>query len=127
MKPNHLIKISLLFIGILLSFSIKAQEINGKTYQITNNGSVKDIQPYIDALNKADMRYHRLKNTRNKIVFNTGVAVELFSASEINTNVHPLVLSDYPENFDAKRDVPNFSLGSDNVILEGHNMKWKYH
>lgn len=127
MRSTILIKFSLALIGILFSFSIKAQEIQGKTYEITDKGSVSDIQPYIDALNKADMRYHRLKNSRNTIIFKTGVKVELFSATEINANVHPLVLSDYPESFDVNRDVPTFSLGANNYILEAHNVKSKYH
>ena len=121
------IKILLLFAGILLSFSIKAQEINGKTYTIISNGSVTNIQPYIDALNKADMRYQRLKNSKNIIEFRTGVKVELFSATEINTSVHPLILSDYPEKFDSKRDVPVFSLGINDFIMEEHHVNSKYH
>ena len=121
------IKILLLFAGILLSFSIKAQEINGKTYTIISNGSVTNIQPYIDALNKADMRYQRLKNSKNIIEFRTGVKVELFSATEINKTVHPLILSDYPENFDSKRDVPVFSLGINDFIMEEHHVNSKYH
>ena len=127
MRSKIILKISLLFACILLSFSVKAQEINGKTYQITDNGSVKDVQPYIDALNKSDMRYHRLKNSRNSIVFNTGVKVELFSAEEINANVHPLVLSEYPESFEAKRDIPIFSLGVNDFIMEQHHLNSKYH
>ncbi len=127
MRSKIMLKISLLFACTLISFSIKAQEIKGKTYEITDNGSVKEIQPYIDALNKSDMRYHRLKNTRNIIVFNTGVKVELFSAEEINANAHPLVLSEYPESFDAKRDIPVFSLGQNNFIMEQHHVNSKYH
>jgi hypothetical protein len=127
MKPNIILKISLLLVGIILSFTIRAQEIKDKTYQITDNGSVKDIQPYIDALNKSNMRYHRLRNSRNTIVFNTGVTVQLFSATEINANVHPMILSDYPESFDAKRDVPAFYLGPNDFIIEQHHLNSKYH
>ena len=127
MKSNSIIKVSLLLVVMLLSFKIKAQEIKGQTYIITDNGSVSDVQPYIDALNKSDMRYHRLRNTRNTIVFNTGVTVQLFSATEINANVHPLVLSDYQESFEAKRDVPVFSLGANNFIMEMHHVNSKYH
>ncbi|MGZ4072673.1 MAG: hypothetical protein ACXVDZ_04125 [Bacteroidia bacterium] len=127
MKPNIILKISLLFVGIILSFTIRAQEIKDKTYHITDNGSVKDIQPYIDALNKSNMRYHRLRNSRNTIVFNTGVTVQLFSAAEINENVHPMVLSDYPESFDSKRDVPAFYLGPNDFIIEQHHLNSKYH
>jgi hypothetical protein len=120
-------KISLLIVGIIFSFSIKAQEIKGQTYMITDNGSVSDVQPYIDALNNSNMRYHRLRNSRNTIVFNTGVTVQLFSATEINTSVHPLVLSEYPESFEPGRDIPVFSLGINNYIMEQHHVNSKYH
>ena len=127
MKSNILPKIILLFVGIFFSILSNAQEIQGKTYTITSNGTVTDIQPYITALNNSDMKYHRLKNTRYSIVFSTGVKVELFSASEISTGVRLLNLSDYPENFDSKRDIPVFSLGPNNFIMEEHHVNSKYH
>ena len=126
MKSKGL-KIILLFVGIIYCSAINAQEINGQTYVITNNGSVTDVQPYIDALNNSNMKNHRLKSTRNTIVFNTGVSVQLFSASEINTTSHPLNLADYPENFEPTRDIPVFSLGPNNFIMEEHHVKGKFH
>ena len=126
MKSN-ILKITLLFIGIVLNFSIKAQEKQGETYIITDKGSVSNVQPYIDALNNSDMKYHRLKNTRNTIVFVTGVTVQLFSATEINSNAHPMVLSNYPDSFSSSRDVPVFSLGQNNYIMEQHHVTSKYH
>src|ERR1043166_4048493 len=96
-------KISLktfLFFALILSGTVlKAQgmkEAKDVTYAITDKGSVSDVQPYIDALNNSDMRYHRLKNTRNTIVFSTGVTVQLYSASELITAGQPLNISDYP-------------------------------
>jgi len=106
---------------------LNAQEIQGQTYAITSNGSVTDIQPYIDAMNNSDMQYHRLKNTRHTIEFNTGVKAELYSATEINTAVRALNLSDYPENFSSTRDIPVFSLGPNNFIMEEHHVVSKFH
>lgn len=127
MKSNILHKTLLLLVGICFSVVLNAQEIQGQTYAITSNGSVTDIQPYIAAMNNSDMKYHRLKNTRHTIEFNTGVKVELFSASEINTSVHSLNLSDYPEAFDPKRDIPIFSLGPNNFIMEEHHVSGKHY
>ena len=67
MKSKILLRIVLLFAGITFGTILNAQEIQGQTYTITSNGSVSDIQPYIAAMNKADMKYHRLKNSRNTI------------------------------------------------------------
>jgi hypothetical protein len=97
------------------------KEANGQTYTIINNGSITDIQPYIDALNHADMKYHRLKNTRTTITFNTGVTVQLFSAIEVIANGFSLNISDYPDNFESTRQEPVFSLGQNNFILEQHH------
>lgn len=127
MKSNNLLKSILLFVGIVFCTVLNAQEIQGKTYAITGKGTVTNVQPYIDALNNSDMKYHRLKNTRTTIEFNTGVKVELFSATEINATVHPLTMSDYPEKFSATRDVPVFSLGPNNFIMEEHHVVSKYH
>jgi hypothetical protein len=124
---SSIVKMTFLFIGILFYSNIKAQEKQGETYTITNKGTVIDVQPYIDALNKSDMKYHRLKNKRNTIVFNTGVTVELFSATEIYTTTHKISPFDYPETFDAARDVPVFSLGQNNFIMEEHHVTGKYH
>ncbi|MCX6294727.1 MAG: hypothetical protein NTX97_01460 [Bacteroidetes bacterium] len=124
---SKVFKIILLFAAIIYGPILKAQEINGQTYVITNNGSVTDVQPYIDALNNSDMKNQRLKNTRNTIVFKTGVAVQLFSASEINTAGHILNLSDYPEHFETTRDIPAFSLGPNNFIMEEHHVTGKFH
>ena len=106
---------------------LNAQEIQGQTYAITSNGTVTDIQPYIAAMNNSDMKYHRLKNVRHTIEFNTGVKVELFSASEINTSVRSVNLSDYPVAFDSKRDIPVFSLGPNNLIMEEHHVDGKHY
>lgn len=127
MKPNILLRTVLLFAGIIFSITIRAQEMQGQTYVIIDNGSVSNVQLYIDALNNSDMKYHRLKNIRNTIVFNTGVTVQLFSATEMNTAGRSLNLADYPESFELSKDVPVFSLGPNNFILEQHHVTSKHY
>ena len=113
---------SLVGICIFFTFNItlKAQEQQGKTYVITDNGSVKNVQPYIDALNNADMKYHRLKNKRYTIIFDTGVTVQLFSATELIAIGRNINLENYPDSFDSARQEPVFLLGQNNFILEQH-------
>lgn len=105
-----------LFFGILAN----AQEEQGKTYVILDKGSVSDVQPYIDALNNANMHYHRLRDKRYTIIFDTGVTVQLFSAAELKAIGRNINLDDYPESFDSKRVEPVFSLGSNKYIMEMH-------
>lgn len=102
------------------------KEINEQTYVITDNGSVSNIQPYIDALNNSDMKNHRLRDKRNTIVFKSGVKVELLSASEILKSGRLINPIDYPENFDAGRQEPIFALGANNFILEYHIASTKH-
>jgi hypothetical protein len=99
---------------------MKGQEQVNVTYRITDNGSIRDVQPYINALNAANMKYHRLKNTRYTIIFDTGVKVELFSAAELIAAGKQINLADYPDSFDSSRQEPVFSLGQNNYIMEMH-------
>lgn len=118
-----------LFMLILfgLAVSAQAQEQNNVTYRITDNGSARNIQPYILALNKANMQYHRLKNARTSITFDSGVKAELYSAAELIAAGRPINLADYPENFETTRQEPVFSLGQDNHIMEMHHPVDKLH
>lgn len=118
-----------LFIALTFSLvlSASAQEQVNVTYRITDNGSVRDVQPYINALNNASMKYHRLRNTRYTIIFDTGVKVELFSAAELIAAGRRISLSDYPDSFDSSRQEPVFSLGQNNYIMEMHHPVDKFH
>lgn len=117
---NFLLKIIGICIFFTFNITLKAQEKKGETYIITDNGSVKNVQPYIDALNNADMKYHRLKNKRYTIIFDTGVTVQLFSATELITIGRNINLEDYPDSFDSSHQEPVFLLGQNNFILEQH-------
>lgn len=110
-----------IYIFLIFSITLNAQEKQGETYLIKDNGSVKNVQSYIDAFNNANMKYHRLKTKRYTIIFDTGVTVELFSATELIANGRNISLSDYPDSFDSSRQEPVFLLGQNNFILEQKN------
>ena len=126
MKSPFLLKFIFVFALFVFSTQLKAQEKQNETYLITDKGSVADVQPYIDALNNSDMKNHRLRNTRYTIIFTTGVTVQLFSAAELITNGRKINLNDYHQSFDSTRDEPIFSLGPDNIIMEGHHVTSKH-
>jgi len=126
MKPI-LLKSILLLVFTAFFVNAKAQEQNNVSYKIIDNGSVKDIQPYIDALNTANFKYHRLRNKRTTIIFDTGVKVELFSANELIAAGKKINATDYPEVFPAGRQEPLFKLGPNNFILEEHSSSGKHH
>lgn len=127
MKPNNLLKTLFLFFGLTFCANLLAQEAEGKTYKIISKGTVTDITPYIKALDKSDMKYHRLKYSRNIVEFNTGVQVELFSAAEMLAAGRTVPPNEYPEKFPANRDIPEFSLGPNDFIMEGHHVSGKHY
>jgi hypothetical protein len=116
----------------LFGSTAKAQENDGprekndKTYIISDKGSVMDIQPYINALNTSNMQNHRLKNKRNTIVFQSGLKVELFSATELVANGWKINVADYPEEFQTTANTPVFGLGPNNYIMEYHKVATKH-
>ncbi len=118
-----------LFFGVNLPAQTNdgPREIIDKTYQIVDKANVENIQLYIDALNNSNMKYHRLKNTRHTIIFQHGVKVELFSASEIIEKGNKINLMEYPEKFNSSRVAPVFGLGADNYIIEFHTSGGKHH
>ena len=125
---NRLILKSLFLLAFMVVATIAiSQEQNNVTYKIVDNGSVTNIQPYIDALNSANFKYHRLRNSRNLITFDTGLKVELYSANELIANGRNITVTDYPESFPSNREVPLFVLGSNNFILEQHTSTGKHY
>jgi hypothetical protein len=110
----------------LIALSARSQEQANQTYRIIDNGTVQNVQPYIDALNTANMKYHRLKTARFTITFSTGVKVELFSAAELIAAGRAINLADYPEAF-VNRVEPVFSLGPNNIIMEQRPVYGKSH
>lgn len=127
---TNFIRLFTLLSFLLIGNALKAQvqkEIKEQTYIITDNGSITDIQPYINALNNSDMKNHRLLNKRYTIIFQAGVKVQLFSASEISESGLPINLSEYSENFDSSRQEPIFALGANNFIIEYHTAASKHH
>lgn len=111
---------------ILMSFSqnLSAQEnnsfkeFNAQTYIIVENGNVTNIQPYIDALNTANLNNHRLKSERNTIGFEEGVKVVIFSAEEVLANgITSINPNDFPSQIE-NYTPPVFKLANNNYIIE---------
>jgi len=117
MKLKQQIAIILLAGIIALPFHSIGQTKLAEAFTITKNGSVIDIQPYKEALNKIDLEKYRLKDKRRILKFDTGVEVQLKSANE---------LSGKTSNPPVYRDDRVFKLSKNGQIAEGvptHNVK----
>lgn len=101
-------------------------ELKDKTYMIIDNGSVNDVQPYVNALNTANFNNHRLKSKRNTIGFEEGLKVVIFSAEEVLANgITSINPNDFPiqiENYTP----PIFKLANNNYIIESKNYTPSY-
>jgi hypothetical protein len=126
MNKTALSRLTAIFILFLFTSVGFAQEKNGITYSIIKNGNVTDVIPYVTALNKSNMRYHRLREKRNIIVFDTGLTVELYSANEIAANGVKCNPAEYPLVFAAEKKSPVFSLGPNSFILEKVEPQFKH-
>jgi hypothetical protein len=136
-KKQFYMKTSLhrIFIAIigLIIFTFSGQqalaqdlkEKNNATYTIIDQGGVMDVQPYILAMDNSDFRYQRLLNKRNTIVFQTGLKIELFSATEIAKKGLPIVTSEYPQEFPASHQEAVFAVAPNNFIIEYHTATGK--
>ncbi|MBK7181761.1 MAG: hypothetical protein IPH89_01885 [Bacteroidetes bacterium] len=124
MKKQATIRNLFVLFFFIASFGLSAQEQNNQTYHIINNGTVQNVQSYIDALNASNLKYHRLITT---ILFETGLKVELYSATELVAAGRSINLADYPVSFPATRVEPTFVLGANNFIIEMHSVEGKHH
>jgi hypothetical protein len=120
---------ALILFVLLLGFNLKtqAQEKNEKTYQIKDKGNVTNIQPYIDAMDKADMTNHRLRDQRHTITFKTGLTIELFSANELIENGYNIQPANYATKFTSPRKEPVFDIAANDFIIEYHTSGQKHH
>lgn len=89
-----------------------------KSWVYVNPQSVSNLQPYDDALGKADLDRYRYFDRRNTLHFESGLDVQLLSANEMIDAGMPVrterVRTQEPE-FDTK---PVFRLAPNGVIIE---------
>lgn len=56
-----------------------------QTFVITNAGSVRNLNAYVDALNRNDIDKYRHMDHRTTMIFREGVEVQLLSGAELQT------------------------------------------
>jgi len=78
---KHFTFLTLLF--VLCSILSYGQEEQSKTYQFINPEVVNNTNTYIEAFSTADMTKFRYADKSNIIEFESGLKVELFSASNL--------------------------------------------
>lgn len=93
----------LLFTGISL---FGQQPTPAQSFVIKEQGTVSDVKPYEDALNKANLDKYRYFDHRSELKFENGMVVELLSA-------HEMMLLGLPVKTDRVRtEKPKYDSGS---------------
>lgn len=126
MSSKVKLKSILVFTSLFFLFSTigKSQtgiqiEKNNETFRLINPEKVENLDNYIEALIKADFSYHRLKNDSFTIRFESGLEVEIFSASNLlSKNMLQHDINFYAEKYPAERYTAVFKLGEGNSIIE---------
>jgi hypothetical protein len=73
-----------LFVFLIVSINLFAQEKEGKTYRIIQGNNNPDLLKYKSAFEKAHWDCYRTKSKPREIKFDNGIVFELFSALELS-------------------------------------------
>ncbi|MFZ5554485.1 MAG: hypothetical protein ACOZCO_15300 [Bacteroidota bacterium] len=83
MKSKSLLILTVI-VAMFVASSAGAQEKMGKTFTLSKGDAMSvSLEKYQAAIESGDFNCYRFKNKRRTIVFDTGVVLELYSASEI--------------------------------------------
>jgi hypothetical protein len=119
MKYFHYLLFTVLFsIGISTSLVAQAPK---SSYSVVKTNNVKDVSDYITALSKADMEGYRLKNKRTKLIFDTGVEIEMLSAVESKSKGNTTNPDNYREENQVNYQMPTFRLHPSGIIMALYN------
>ena len=92
------------------------------TFEIVLNGNITDVTQYITAMNNADFSNYFYQNTRRKIVFESGVVIELLSVRELEAKGIQIQQQKFLYyNPNDTSVAPIYKLTEEGVILELHN------
>lgn len=78
--------ITTVLVMLLLTGTTLLAQPTKRTYQITKDGGVDNIEKYYSALEKYDLDRYRLIDQNRIVRFDSGVEVELFSAEKLEVD-----------------------------------------
>jgi hypothetical protein len=115
-------KYNILLMSIILTLAIDntyAQEKNNITFRIKEKANITDLNQYITAMEKANFSCYYYKNKRRELKFDSGLIIELFSATEIEKQGITINYSCLPDENKNIENPPQYSL-SKGYIIEKH-------
>ena len=73
----------LLGMFLLLSCGSMVAQSSQRTYVISDQAGVQDLEPFIKALDKANLENYRFEDARRRLNFDNGMKVDLLSVNEL--------------------------------------------
>jgi len=113
-------------IGILISSSALVAQDQNKSYIITDEAQVADINIYTAAIEKANWDKYRVVDERRVITFKVGVKFELLSANEMTEKGFEIDHSKVMKQSPTGTYQPLFVLSDNGFIIEQHTYKGKH-
>lgn len=124
MKKLKLLLIVIFFIG---SFSIKAQQIvdKGASFRVVSNMSFQSNDYFITALSAANMESYRLRDKEVIINFKEGVRCVILPATALVALGENIDINIYKEDFPKEFVMPFFSVNANGQLLAEYPKKLK--
>jgi len=114
-----------LIFALIITISSTGLFAQDRSYVITDEAQVEDINLYVTAIEKATWDKYRLVDKRRVITFKEGVIIELLSANEMTEQGlkinHSMILKQSPKG----SYQPLFVLSENGFIIEQHSYKTK--
>jgi len=111
--------------NVIIAFSLLISSTTlfsqDKSYIITNEAQVRDINLYISAIENTNWDKYRLINERTIITFQKGVKIELLSADEMTEKGLEVDLTKILKEKPTHLYKPTFVLGKNGYIIEQHS------
>ena len=120
MKKKYLF--SLLILGCFISKNGISQ-ISGtpkNTFNVIVKANTSESDLASKCVEKSDFSIYRLKSTRRKLTFESGVVIELLSAVEVKNLGYNIDPTFYAEDIDKKYVEPIYSITANGDLIQNH-------
>ncbi len=126
MKKKYLF--SLLVLVCFFSRNAEAQLLGTpkNTFSVLTKANTTDADLASKCIEKSDFNNYRLRNTRRKLTFESGVIVELLSAVELKSLGYNIDPDFFAENMDNKYVEPIYSITANGDLIQNHQPSTKF-
>lgn len=96
------------------------------TFSVLVKANTTDADLASKCIEKSDFNNYRLRNTRRKLTFESGVVIELLSAVEVKSLGYNIDPTFYVENVNKNYVEPIYSITTNGDLIQNHQPTTKY-